>query len=105
MADGISGAMREREKENRVPELIEQISRKLLNMSAMISETVNSVYDDLGEKTKKILLDYCEEQIAQAQHLVEQTVQAAGKNAEEKAAMEEVTEKARNVLNKVREAL
>lgn len=62
-ADGISGLMREKEKQNRVQELIGQISRKLLNMSAMISETVSRVYNDMGEKAKRLLADYFEEQI------------------------------------------
>lgn len=105
VADGISGAMREKEKENRVPEFIEQISRKLLNMSAMVSDIVNTVYGELGEKAKKLLGDYYEEGMAQAQHLLEQTAQAAAGSAEEKEKRKKAVEKARHVLGNVRKCI
>lgn len=104
VADGISGSIREKEKQDRVPELIEQISRKLLNMSAMISETVDAEYDDLAGKAKKLLVDFYEEQMVEAQRLLEQTVLAASKSAEEKEIMKAVIGKARDVLNNVQSA-
>lgn len=105
VADGISGSMREKEKENRVPELIEQISRKLLNMSAKVSDTVNELYDDLGEKAKQLLVDYYEEQMEQTRQLMEQTAQTASKSVEEKEKIKEVLLKAREVLEKIKEVL
>lgn len=101
VADGISGAMREREKQNRVQELVGQISRKLLNMSAMVSETVERVYGDLGEKAKQLLADYYEERMAQTQLLLEQTAQAAAKSTSEKASVKAVLEKTRTALDKL----
>ena len=105
VADGISGSMREKEKENRVPELIEQISRKLLNMSAKVADTVNELYDDLGEKAKQLLVDYYEEQMEQTRQLMEQTAQTASKSVEEKEKIKEVRLKAREVLEKIKEVL
>ena len=105
VADGISGSMREKEKENRVPELIEQISRKLLNMSAKVADTVNELYDDLGEKAKQLLVDYYEEQMEQTRQLMEQTAQTASKSVEEKEKIKEVLLKAREVLEKIKEVL
>lgn len=104
VTDGISGSMREKEKQKRVPELLDQISRKLGNMSAKITETVESVYQELGEKAKKLFTDCYEEQLKETAHLLDQTASAAAKSAEEKAAMKEVIERARNVLNQTEKA-
>lgn len=104
-ADGISGVMREKEKQNRVPELIGQISRKLLNMSATVSDTVNTVYDELGNKAKKLFADYWEKEMERTQHLLEQTIQAAARSAEEKENIKKVVEKARNMLAHVKDTI
>lgn len=104
-ADGISGVMREKEKQNRMPELIGQISRKLLNMSATVSDTVNTVYDELGDKAKKLFADYWEKEMERTQHLLEQTIQAAARSAEEKENIKKVVEKARNMLAHVKDTI
>lgn len=101
IADGITGAMRDREKQNRTPELMEQISRKLLNMSAMVSQTVDKVYDDLGNKAKQLIIDYSEEEAANARHLLEQITQVSVKDTAEKEHIRQVVLKAREILEQV----
>lgn len=101
IADGISGAMREKEKQDRTSELVKQISRKLLSMSAMISETVDTVYDELRNKAKELIVEYYEDEIKKVQHLLEQTIQVAGKDAAEKERVASVIKKAREALGKV----
>ena len=105
IADGISGVMREKEKQTRVPELIGQISRKLLQMSVMVSDTVDQVYHELGEKSKQLLSDYYGEEMAHTQQLFEQTAQAAAKSAEEKARMKDTIKQAREILSRFYETL
>lgn len=101
VTDGISGMMREKEKQTRIPELMEQISHKLQNMSATISQTIEEIYHELGTKAKNLLVDYYEEQLQLTQHLCEQTAHAAGKNAAEKETMKEMIQNAKTILRQL----
>lgn len=105
IADGITGSMREKEKQASLPDLIEQISKKLLNMSSEVSKTIDTIYDELCDKAQKLLVDFYEEQIVKRKHLLEQTIQAANKGTEEKRVVEDVVESARLVLNRVKREL
>ena len=105
IADGISGSMREKEKQDALPQLIEQISKKLLNMNAEVSKVIDLIYNELSDKTQKLLALFYEEQTEQRRYLLEQTIQAANKNSEEKKAVENVIVSARNVLEKIQNML
>ena len=105
IADGISGSMREKEKQDALPQLIEQISKKLLNMNAEVSKVIDLIYNELSYKTQKLLALFYEEQTEQRRYLLEQTIQAANKNSEEKKAVENVIVSARNVLEKIQNML
>lgn len=102
IADGISGSMREREKQKRTPEMIEQISRKLLNLSAMASQTIDAVYNDLGNKAKQLIVEYSEAEAANARHLLEQVTQIASQDEAQKTHIREIVEKAGVLLEDVR---
>lgn len=102
VTDGISGMIREKEKQTRIPELMEQISHKLQNMSATISRTIEEIYHELGTKTKNLLVDYYEEQLQLTRHLCEQTAHAAGKNAAEKESMKEMIQNAKTILHQLK---
>lgn len=101
IADGISGAMRDREKQNRTSEMIEQISRKLLNLSAMASQTIDTVYDDLGNKAKQLIVEYSEAEAASARHLLEQVTQVASQDEAQKNRIREMVTKAGAILEDV----
>lgn len=75
------------------------------NINAKVADTVNELYDDLGEKAKQLLVDYYEEQMEQTRQLMEQTAQTASKSVEEKEKIKEVLLKAREVLEKIKEVL
>ena len=94
--------IREKEKQTRIPELMEQISHKLQNMSATISRTIEEIYHELGTKTKNLLVDYYEEQLQLTRHLCEQTAHAAGKNAAEKESMKEMIQNAKTILHQLK---
>lgn len=105
VADGISGSMREKEKQDDLPRLIEQISKKLLNMNAEVSKTIDRIYDELSNKAQKLLAVFYKEQTEQRRHLLEKTIQVAHKNSEEKRTVENVVVSARNVLGEIKNVL
>lgn len=102
IADGFSGSMREKEKQKRLPELIEQISRKLTGLSAMVSSAIDQIYDDLGEKARQMLTDYYSQEQLKSQQLLEQTIQASEKNFKEREAAGEIIKKVETVLERIK---
>ena len=101
VTDAIAGAMREKEVKKRAPELAAQIRNKLPAMNASIAQTINSVYGELQEKAEKLIAEYYDTELQNAEHLYSQTAQAAGMEQAEKEQMKEVIAKARHLLANV----
>lgn len=101
VTDAIAGAMREKEVKKRAPELAAQIRNKLPVMNASIAQTITSVYGELQEKAEKLIAEYYDTELQNAEHLYSQTAQAAGMEQAEKEQMKEVIAKARQLLANV----
>lgn len=100
VADSVAGAMRNKEKKKRLPELLEKISENLPLLSADVTETVNSIYTELGEKAKQLLADYYRQRMAREQELLNQTIQCARKTADEKETLIAVITEVRTIFSK-----
>lgn len=101
VADGISGAMREKEAENRTPEIIAQIAGKLTGLSISVSETVSAIYTELGENAKKLVEEYYAARLNEAERLINQSAKAAAREGEEKEKLRSAVEQARKILRGV----
>ena len=78
---------------------MKQIAEQLPGLNVSVAEAVESIYSDLGEKAKKLVLDHFTERMTQAEHLVSQSAAVARKEEEEKEQIRQVVEQARGVLH------
>lgn len=101
VADGISGTMHEKEAQDRTPELIAQIAGKLTGLNILVNETIDRLYSEMGDNAKKLIADHYESELTKAEHLVEQTMDAAKKENADKAALRTVISEAKAILDKL----
>ena len=73
VADGVAGAMRQKEMANKTPDILRSIGRQYISLRASVDQAVESVYGKLGENAKKQLAEYYGEKIRAAQEQVEQS--------------------------------
>lgn len=99
VVDAITGAMRDSEAKKSTPNILKQIAEQLPGLNVSVAEAVESIYSDLGEKAKKLVLDHFTERMTQAEHLVSQSAAVARKEEEEKEQIRQVVEQARGVLH------
>lgn len=105
VADGISGLMREKEKQQQPTNIISQIAGKLTGLSLSVSETVEAIYTELGQNARKLVEEYYAEQMAEAERLINQSAKVAMKKTEEKEQLQAVVDRARKLLREVGDVL
>ena len=98
VSDGITGMLREKESEERVPELMKQISQKILGLQTSISQTVAKQYGDLENNVEKVITSYFRNENENKKNLMEQTMQTAAMSAKEKENSQRIIEEARNII-------
>lgn len=98
VVDAITGVMRDSEAKKSTPAIMQQIAQQLPGLNVSVAEAVESIYSDLGEKAKKLVLDHFTEKMAQAEHLVGQSAAVARKEEEEKDQIRQVVAQAKTVL-------
>lgn len=103
VVDGITGAMRGSEAAKSTGDIVNQIASQFPGLNGAVANSVESIYTDLGEKAKKLVLDHFTEKMAQAEHLVSQSAAVARKAEEEKAQIRKVVEQAKTLLAAVAE--
>lgn len=101
VSDGITGMLREKESEERVPELMKQISQKILGLQTSISQTVAKQYGDLENNVEKVITSYFRNENENKKNLMEQTMQTAAMSAKEKENSQRIIEEARNIIKKI----
>lgn len=99
--DGVTGLMRESEAKKSTPDMIKQITFQLPGLNASVTDAVERIYTDLGERAKKLVLDHFAEKMAQAEHLVTQSAAVARKEEEEKEHIRKVVDRARSLLRSI----
>ena len=100
-ADGISGLMREKEVKQRTPAILSQIAGKMTGLNLSVSETVQSIYSDLGQNARRLVEEYYGEQLAEAERLLNQSAKVAMKEKAEKEKLQNAVDYARNLLRDV----
>lgn len=96
VADGLAGAMRQKEIAKKTPELLDMIHQQYSGVRQSIRNIVEETYSNMKKQAVLQLRDYYDDQIADAQAQVEECARIAGKNKDNKqevlAAMREVRE-------------
>lgn len=105
VSDGITGVFREKESEERIPELVKQISQKILGLQTIVSQTVKKQYGDLENNAEKVVTAYFRDEYEKQSALMEQTMQAAAKSQEEKKHTQGIITEARDILETVQAGL
>lgn len=101
VVDGITGQMRQSEAKKSTPDIMKQIASQLPGLNVSVSQTVEKIYTDLGEKAKKLVLEHFAEKMEEAEHLVTQSTAVARKAGEEKAQIRTMAAQARELLKNV----
>ena len=98
VADGFAGAMRQNEMETKKPEILNQIATQMPGLEASVAATITDLYTKLGENAKKHILDFYQEELEKAEHLVKQSVAVANSQEEQKEKIRVAAESMRLIL-------
>ena len=105
VADGVAGAMRQKEMANKTPDILRSIGRQYISLRASVDQAVESVYGKLGENAKKQLAEYYGEKIRAAQEQVEQSAMVARQDEERKEENRCAVSEIREILNQIQTEL
>ncbi len=105
VADGVAGAMRQKEMANKTPDILRSIGRQYISLRASVDQAVESVYGKLGENAKKQLAEYYGEKIRAAQEQVEQSAMVARQDEERKEEIRRAVFEIREILNQIQTEL
>ena len=105
VADGVAGAMRQKEMANKTPDILRSIGRQYISLRASVDQAVESVYGKLGENAKKQLVEYYGEKIRAAQEQVEQSAMVARQDEERKEEIRCAVFEIREILNQIQTEL
>lgn len=105
VADGVAGAMRQKEMANKTPDILRSIGRQYISLRASVDQAVESVYGKLGENAKKQLAEYYGEKIRAAQEQVEQSAMVARQDEERKEQIREAVAEIRRILGQIQKEL
>ena len=105
VADGVAGAMRQKEMANKTPDILRSIGRQYISLRASVDQAVESVYGKLGENAKKQLAEYYGEKIRAAQEQVEQSAMVARQDEERKEQIREAVAEIRGILEQIQKEL
>ena len=105
VADGIPGAMRQKEMEKKTPDILDSVYKQYGDLRASVDQAIDSVYGRLGENAKKQLAEYYGEKIRAAQEQVEQSAMVARQDEEHKEEIREAISEIRKILDEIQEEL
>lgn len=105
VADGVAGAMRQKEMANKTPDILRSIGRQYISLRASVDQAVESVYGKLRENAKKQLAEYYGEKIRAAQEQVEQSAMVARQDEERKEEIRRAVFEIREILNQIQTEL
>lgn len=105
VADGVAGAMRQKEMASKTPDILRSIGRQYLSLRASVDQAIDSVYGKLGENAKKQLAEYYGEKIHAAQEQVEQSAMVARQDEERKEEIRRAVSEIRGILNQIQKEL
>lgn len=101
IADGIAGAMRQKEMKTKTPDILQKIKEQYTGLRVSCLKTVEELYSRMLENAKKQLDEYYGEKICAAKQQVEQSAMVARQDEEKKAALREEIGKFRVLLGEL----
>ena len=105
VADGVAGAMRQKEMADKAPDILRSICRQYPGLRASVNQAIDSVYGKLGENAKKQLAEYYGDKIRTAQEQVEQSAMVARQDEERKAEIRTAVSEIREILSQIQTEL
>ena len=105
VADGVAGAMRQKEMADKAPDILRSIGRQYPGLRASVNQAIDSVYGKLGENAKKQLAEYYGDKIRTAQEQVEQSAMVARQDEERKAEIRTAVSEIREILSQIQTEL
>ncbi|MEY8337147.1 dynamin family protein [Lachnospiraceae bacterium 62-35] len=104
-ADGIAGAMRQKEIEKKAPDILQKIRDQYGSLRVSALKAVEDTYRQMGENVKKQLDEYYSNQILTAKEQAEQAAVMARQDETKKAEIREAISQIRVVLSGMEGAL
>lgn len=101
VADGIAGAMRQKEMANKTPDILRSIAAQYSRLRVSVQQAVEKTYRQMGENVKKQLAEYYGERIEQAQRQAEQSAMVARQDEDKKAEIQTAITQLRKVLDEL----
>ena len=105
VADGVAGAMRQKEMADKAPDILRSIGRQYPGLRASVNQAIDSVYGKLGENAKKQLAEYYGDKIRTVQEQVEQSAMVARQDEERKAEIRTAVSEIREILSQIQTEL
>ena len=105
VADGVAGAMRQKEMADKAPDILRSIGRQYPGLRASVNQAIDSVYGKLGENAKKQLAEYYGDKIRMVQEQVEQSAMVARQDEERKAEIRTAVSEIREILSQIQTEL
>lgn len=102
-ADAFTGFMRQGEVEKKKPDVIKQILSQMRGLESSIASTITGLYTRLGENAKKSILEFYEDELEKAEHLVTQSAAVTNSEEKEKDKIRSAAASARHILQEVSE--
>lgn len=102
-ADAFTGFMRQGEVEKKKPDVIKQILSQMRGLESSIASTVTGLYTRLGDNAKKSILEFYEDELEKAEHLVTQSVAVTNSEEKEKDEIRAAAASAKCILQEASE--
>ena len=98
VADGVAGAMRQKEMANKTPDILKAIEAQYSGLYASVRQAVEGTYRQMGTRIKKQLADYYGDKIREAEKLAEQSAMVARQDEAKKEEIREAIGQVRAVF-------
>ncbi|MCH1939130.1 dynamin family protein [Holdemania massiliensis] len=105
VADGIAGAMRQKEMTDKTPQIIQSIASQYPQLTLSVQKTLQSIYGQLKDTVKKQLMDYYQEQLDQFEQQSEQIAKTARQSEDQKAQIKAALDQLNAVLQDIERLL
>lgn len=105
VADGIAGAMRQKEMTDKTPQIIQSIASQYPQLTLSVQKTLQSIYGQLKDTVKKQLMDYYQEQLNQFEQQSEQIAKTARQSEDQKAQIKAALDQLNAVLQDIERLL
>lgn len=105
VADGIAGAMRQKELSKKTPDILRSIGSQFPGLRVSAEQAIESSYSQMADNAKKQLSEYYSERIHKAEEFASQSEMVARQNEEQKDEIRKAINEIRSVFHEIEEEL